>query len=106
MRTMRERYGLLRVMAVVFKVVAWVSIAVAVFVNTMLAVGLGILVTPQAGAIFGFFAGFSAWILMAAYALVLFGTLYALSEAIYLLFDIRAEVRSTEEKVRHNRPAA
>ena len=103
---MRERYGLLRVMAVVFKVVAWLSIVVAVFVNTMLAVGLAILVTPQAGVALGFVAGFSAWVLMAAYVLAFFGTLYAISEAIYLLFDIEAEVHSTDEKVRNIRPAA
>ncbi len=103
---MRERYGFLRLMAVVFKVLAWLSIAVAVFVNTMLAVGLVIVVMPPAGAVLGFIAGFSAWILMAAYALVLFGTFYALSEAIYLLFDIKAEVGVTDEKVRHGRPAA
>ncbi len=103
---MRERYGFLRLMAVVFKVLAWLSIAVAVFVNTMLAVGLGILVTPQAGAVLGVVAGLSAWIFMAAYALILFGTFYALSEAIYLLFDIKAEVRSTDEMVKHGRPAA
>lgn len=103
---MRERYGFLRVIAVVFKILAWVTIAVAVFVNTMLAVGLGILIAPQAGGVLSFVAGFSSWILMGVYALVLFGTFYALSEAIYLLFDIKAEVSSTDNEIKRNKPAA
>lgn len=103
---MREQYRLLRFMAVVLKVLAWLAIAVAVFVNTLLAVGLALVVAPQAGAFLGFVAGLSAWILLAAYALVIFGTLYTISESVYLLFDVNAEVHSTEDKVRQIRPAA
>jgi len=106
-RKMREEhYGLLKVMAVVYKILAWVSIAVAVFTNTLLSVGIGSLLTPQLGAGVGFAAGFGAWILLGVYALIVFGTLYGLSEGIYLLFDIEEETRKTEEKVTDMKPAA
>jgi hypothetical protein len=103
---MKERYGLLRVMAVIYKILAWVSIVVAVFTNTLLSVAIGGLATPQLGAAVGVAAGFGAWILLAVYALIVFGTLYGLSEAIYLLFDVEEETRATEEKVTGMRPAA
>ncbi len=103
---MRERYRLLRVMAVVYKILAWVSIAVGVFTNTIIAIGLGGLIAPQLGAGLGVAAGFGTFVLLAVYSLIAFGTLYGLSEAIYLLFDIEEHTRSTEEKVTGMRPAA
>ena len=101
-----EHYGLLKVMAVVYKILAWVSIVVAVFTNTLLSVAIGGLLTPQLGAAVGVSAGFGVWLLLAVYALIVFGTLYGLSEGIYLLFEIEEETRKTEEKVTSMKPAA
>ncbi len=102
---MRDKYRLLRVMAVVFKVLAWVGLVMGVAFSIFALVASS-LIAQQLGAAGAAGGGFIAFIGILIYSLITFGALYALSEGIYLLFDIEQQTRTTKEQMRDIRKAA
>lgn len=92
-------------MAVVYKIMAWVSLVFGLIASITFLVQFSLL-SQQLGTAVPAFAGFSVFIVLLAYTLVGFGTLYALAEGIYLLLNIEQQTRATQDKVREIRPAA
>lgn len=102
---MTEKYRILRTMAVIYKILAWVSLAAGVAFGVFALVASS-LISQQletAGAAGG---GFLAFIAIIVYSLISFGSLYALSEGIYLLFDINEETKMTRERMGEIKKAA
>jgi len=102
---MRDKYRLLRVMAVIFKIMAWVALVAGVAVSIFALVASS-LIAQQLGTAGAAGGGFIAFLAILIYSLITFGSLYALSEGIYLLFDIEEETRTTREQMREIKKAA
>lgn len=102
---MKDKYRILRTMAVVFKVLAWVSLILGIIGSVTFWIQFSLL-SQQLGTAVPAAAGFVIFAVMFLYTLVGFGALYALAEGINLLFDIERQTRTTEGKVRELRPAA
>ena len=102
---MAEKYRLLRVMAVIFKILAWVSLVVGVAVSIFALVASS-LIAQQLGTAGAAGGGFIVFLGVLIYSLITFGSLYALSEGIYLLFDIEQQARITKEQMREIKKAA
>ncbi len=95
---MNSKYRILRTMAVVFKVMAWVSLVLGMIASVTFMIQFS-LMSQQLGTNMPAFAGFSIFVIFVAYALLAFGSLFALSEMIRLLFDIERQTRAGDEKV-------
>jgi vacuolar-type H+-ATPase subunit I/STV1 len=102
---MKEKYRLLRVMAVIYKILAWVSLVVGVIVS-IFALAASSLIAQQLGAAGAAGGGFILFLGIVVYSLISFGSLYALGEGIDLLFDIEQQTRKTEEKMAETKKAA
>ena len=102
---MAEKYRLLRTMAVVYKVLAWVALVVGVAVSIFALVASS-LISQQLGTAGAAGGGFIAFIALLVYSLITFGSLYALAEGIYLLFDIEQQSRTTKDQIRDIRKDA
>ena len=102
---MREKYRTLSLMAVVFKVMAWISL-IAGLIGSIAFLMQFSLLSQQLGTALPAIAGFTFFVVFVVYTLLSFGSLYAISEGIYLLFDIEKETRNTKDKVSEIRPAA
>lgn len=102
---MKEKYRILRTMAVVFKVMAWVSLVFGLIGSITFLIQFSLL-SQQLGTAVPAVAGFSLFIVLLAYTLVSFGAFYALAESINLLFDIERQTRAIPEQTRQMRPAA
>ena len=102
---MKEKYRILRTMAVVFKVVAWVSLVLGLIGSITFLIQFSLL-SQQLGTAVPAVAGFSLFLVLIVYTLVGFGTFYALAEGINLLFDIDRQTRAPAEQARQIRPAA
>ncbi len=102
---MREKYRILAVMAVVYKVLAWVTLILGV-ITGIFALVAGSLISQQIGAAGAAGGGFAAFVLITVYSLISFGTLYGLAEGIRLLFDIEREVRIAKDQVYEMKRAA
>lgn len=102
---MTSRYRVLRIMAVVYKVGAWLTliggsmtaIALLTSVNT---------VSKQLGTAIPGGTGLAMFFAFELYSLLAFGSLLGLSEAISLLLDINRKTRQAQEKDTVLRPAA
>jgi len=101
----KEKYRILRTMAVVFKIMAWVTLVSGVIGSVTVLIQFSLL-SQQLGTAVPAGAGVSLFILLLAYTLLGFGTLYAFAEGINLLFDIERQTRATPEQAREIRPAA
>ena len=102
---MKEKYRILRTMAFVYKIMAWVTLVFGLVGSITFLVQFSLL-GQQLGTAVPAVAGFTLFSLLLVYTLVAFGTLYALAEGIYILFDIEQQTRTTQDKVREIRPAA
>ena len=104
---MKEKYRILRTMAVVFKIMAWVSLVFGIIGSVTFLIQFSLL-SQQLGTAVPAAAGFSLFLVLMAYTLVAFGTFYAMAEGISLLFDIERQTRPTAaaDQGRQIRPAA
>lgn len=97
------QYRVLRVMAGVYKVLAWISLVVGV-VFSLVALIASSLISQQFGTAAPAGGGFIVFLVGLLYTLFTFGTLLAIGEGIDLLFDIRNNTqRAVEQQIR---PAA
>jgi len=101
----KEKYRILRTMAVVYKIMAWVSLVFGLIGSITFLIQFSLL-SQQLGTAVPAVAGTSLFVMFLVYTLVAFGTLYALSEGIRLLFDIERQTRATPEQTREIRRAA
>lgn len=94
-------------MAVVFKVMAWVSLVFGIIGSVTFLIQFSLL-SQQLGTAVPAVAGFSLFLVLIAYTLLAFGTFYALAEGIHLLFDIERQTRVSvpADQGRQIRPAA
>ncbi len=102
---MAEKYRILRTMAVVYKVLAWVSLVIGIGMS-IAALAAGSVIAQQLGAAGAAGGGFLAFVGILIYSLVTFGSLYALSEGISLLFDIEYQTETTKDEMRDIKKAA
>lgn len=102
---MKEKYRVLRIMATVYKVLAWIALVAGVAISILILVA-GSLISQQLGTAGAAGGSFVAFLVTLIYALFSFATLYALGEAINLLFDIERQTNTTQEQVRDIRKAA
>lgn len=102
---MTEKYRILKTMAVVFKVFAWVSLVLGVAFSIFALVASS-LIAQQLGTAGAASGGFVAFIGLMIYSLFAFGSFYALAEGIQLLFAIEQQSRTTKEQVQDIRKAA
>lgn len=102
---MKEKYRILRTMAVVYKILAWVSLVFGLIGSITFLIQFS-LVSQQLGTAVPAFAGFTLFAVFLGYTLIAFGTFYALAEGINMLFDIERQTRDTETKTTRLRPAA
>ncbi len=102
---MAEKYRMLRIMAVVYKVLAWVSLVIGIGLS-IAALAAGSVIAQQLGTAGAAGGGFLAFIGILIYTLVTFGSLYALSEGIGLLFDIEHQTETTKDEMRDIKKAA
>ena len=102
---MKEKYRILRTMAVVFKVMGWVSLVLGIIGSVTFLIQFSLL-SQQLGTAVPAVAGFTLFLVLIAYTLVSFGAFYALAEGINLLFDIERQTRAIPEQGRQIRPAA
>jgi len=101
----KEKYRILRTMAVVYKIMAWVSLVFGLIGSITFLVQFSLL-SQQLGTAVPAFAGFSLFVVFLAYTLLSFGTLYALAEGIRLLLNIDRQTQPAQDNVREIRPAA
>ena len=102
---MKEKFRILKTMAVVYKIMAWVTLVFGLIASVTFLVQFSLL-SQQLGTAVPAFAGFSLFVVFMAYTLLGFGTLYALAEGIHLLLSIEQQTKTTQDKVREIRPAA
>jgi len=101
----KEKYRILRTMAVVYKVMAWVSLIFGLIASITFLIQFS-LISQQLGTAMPAIAGFSVFLVLLVYTLLAFGTFYAVAELINLLFDIEHQSRATKDRVTEMRPAA
>lgn len=102
---MKEKYRILRTMAVVYKIMAWVTLIFGLIGSITFLIQFSLL-SQQLGTAVPAVAGTSLFVMLLVYTLVAFGTLYALAEGIRLLFDIERQTREAPEQTREIRRAA
>lgn len=101
---MTKKYRLLKTMAVVYKVMAWVSLVFGMSLSIFALVASS-LVSQQLGTAAPAGGGFVAFTVLILYTLISFGSFYAMGEVINLLFDIDEQTRGARER-ETMRPAA
>lgn len=101
----KRKYRVLRVMMVVFKLVAWLSLIVSLIASVTFLIQFS-LMSQQLGTSVPAFAGFTLFIAFVANGFFVFGSLLAISELIRLVFDIEKQTRATRDKVTEVRQAA
>lgn len=84
-------------MATVYKVLAWISLVVGV-IFSIIALVTSSLISQQLGTAAPAGGGFIVFVIILLATLLNFGTLYALSQGIMLLFDIDNNTRLALER--------
>jgi hypothetical protein len=90
---LKQKYRILRTMATVFKVLAWLALIAGIIGSVTFWIQFSLL-SEQIGTAVPAVAGFVVFAILFIYSLVSFGALYALAETINLLFDIERQTRA------------
>lgn len=102
---MEQKYRILKVMVVVFKVVAWLWLIGGVILSIVTLIS-GSIVAQQLGAPGPAGFGLGAFLFILLSSLFSFGALYAFSELIQLVFSIHENTVKLQQVVSKVKPAA
>jgi hypothetical protein len=102
---MEQKYRILKVMVVVFKVVAWLWLIGGVILSIVTLIS-GSIVAQQLGVPGPAGVGFGAFLFMLLSSLFSFGALYAFAELIQLAFSIHENTVKLQQAVGKVKPAA
>lgn len=89
---MQEKYRVLRALAIVFKIIAWIALASGV---------IAFFVFLAAGSLVGrgFIPGVAGAFIGLVYGIIIFISLYAWAEIIYVLLSIEESARKVADKL-------
>lgn len=102
---MEQRYRILKVMVVVFKVVAWLWLIGGVILSVITLIS-GSIIAQQLGAPGPAGFGFGAFLFLLLTSLFNFGVFYAFAELIQLVFSIHENTVNLQQTVSKVKPAA
>lgn len=102
---MEQKYRILKVMVVVYKVVAWLSLIGGVLLSISALIS-GSIVAQQLGIPGPVAVGLGTFLFLLLGSLFSFGSLYAFAELIQLAFNIHQNTVTTQQEVRKVKPAA
>lgn len=102
---MEQKYRILRVMVVVYKVVAWLSLVGGVILSIMTLIS-GSIVAQQLGVPGPAAFGLGGFFFLLLSSLFSFGALYAFAELIQLAFNIHQNTVNLQQTVSKVKPAA
>jgi membrane protein implicated in regulation of membrane protease activity len=101
---MTQKYRALKLMAVVYKILAWVTLAAGLVVS-IFAVMAGSLVSQQLGSAAPVAGGLAIFTVFFGSTLIGFGTFYALAQGINLMFELENRTRPQQKPAAVKRAA-